>query len=123
MFSKSDLPDIAEREQAFELHRVWEELADKAHELFQNEADPEAIRLADAKRNEAEEALADCGIALESDDEGNAVRCAICDAPIRVGDETLFDYDTGEHVLRVAIGLPPRNQEEKELLPDVEDVA
>ncbi len=124
MFTKDQLPDITEREAAFKLHKVWEEAADKAYTLWQNDADPEAVRLADTKRQEAEDAYEACGIELEVDSALGAVRCVVCDAPIVVGDETFFDHETEEHVLRAAIGLPPRpSEEDEQLLPDMEEVA
>jgi hypothetical protein len=115
MFDKNQLPDITEREAALALHKAWAELADKSYELWQNDADPESVRLADAKRDEAEAALEASGMTLETGEDGNAVRCVVSGAPIVEGDETLFDYSTGEHVLRAAIGLPPRPSEEEAL--------
>ena len=122
MFDKNQLPDITEREAAFALHKVWADLADKSYELWQNDADPEAVRLADAKRDEALAAMEASGMVLETGEDGNAVLCVVSGAPIVEGDETFFDYSTGEHVLRAALGLPPRPSEEQ-LLPDMEEVA
>ena len=96
MFSKSQLPDITEREQAFALHQTWADLADRVQEMWEAGADPEATRLADAKRDEAEDALSASGIRLMIDKEGNAIRCAVSGAPILESDDT-------EIVLRVAV--------------------
>lgn len=119
MFDKSQLPDITEREKAFELHRVWEGLSDAAYQMESGDVDfePGAIEQADAKAEEAEDAYRDCGIDLLTDARGNAVRCAVSNVPILESDEV-------EIVLRVAIGLPPRPSEpEEQMLPDMEGVA
>jgi hypothetical protein len=116
MFTKDQLPDITEREKAFELHKAYEAANDRLYEL--EGADPEAIRLANARSEEAEAAYGDCGIELEIDGDGNAARCAVSGAPLLASDEMLFDYATGDCVLRIAIGLPPRPSE-KQLLPDM----
>lgn len=115
MFDKNQLPDITEREKAFKLHTTYEELSDITFDLEEADCDPEALRLALTKEEEAKAAYEDGGVEVLLDGKGNAVRCAVSGAPI-------LDVDEIEIVLRVAIGLPPR-QSEEQLLPDMEDVA
>lgn len=122
MFDKNSLPDITEREKAFELRRVYEALNDALYE--QEHDDEEAFKLAKAKENEAEEAYDACGIDLLLDPHGNAVRCGMSDAPVLASDEFVSDPVTDEVFLRIAIGLPPRPSEpEEQMLPDMENVA
>lgn len=121
-FDKSQLPDIMEREKAFELRRAYEALNDA---LYEQEHDgEEAFNLAKARENEAEEAYDACGVELLLDPHGNAVRCAVSGAPVLTSDEAVTDTMTDEVFLRIAIGLPPRPSEpEEQMLPDMEDVA
>lgn len=50
------------------------------------------------------------GLILEGDDEeiSHVVRCQATGAPLWDSDEYVWDPQTGEHWLRAAIGLPPR---------------
>ena len=121
-FDKNSLPDIMEREKAFELRRTYEAANDA---LYETEHDgEEAFNLAKAREYEAEEAYDACGISLLLDPQGNAVRCAVSGTPVLESDEAVIDQVTDEVFLRVAIGLPPRPSEpEEQVLPDMEDVA
>lgn len=111
MFDKNQLPDITEREAAFELCKAWEEANERLYQMEVGDADPEAIRLASAKSKEAQDAYDASGVDLEISPDLGAVRCSVSGTPVRVTDETLDDWVTGELVLRAAIGLPPRPKE------------
>jgi hypothetical protein len=121
MFDKNQLPDITEREAAFELHKAYEE-ADDAYFRLLGEADPEAVRLAKAKSDEALSAYDAAGVDLMLDQHGNAIRCALSGAPVVEIDDVFCNLKTDQCVLSLAIGVWPLSPEEQ-LLPDMEEVA
>lgn len=116
-FDLSDLPDeMAEKigqiqaEEAAALKELGQvfrlRIRDvcKAHGLVTQELIDldDAIERAEAAYDAME------GGALLVGDGGVPVRCKISGVPVWTTDEALEDYDTGEVVLRAAIGLPPR---------------
>lgn len=122
MFDKSQLPDIAEREAAYLLHKVYEEAGDAVFAAEEDTSIPdETLALLEAKAKEAEAAFEAAGVDLATDHIGNAILCAVSGAPILADDECLEDAETGEMVLRVAVGLGPRPVEvDESILPSLE---
>lgn len=62
----------------------------------------------EASADAARDAYEATGLDLLDDDDGEPVLCAHTGVPLVVGDEVVVDEDTGEHFLRAALGLPPR---------------
>ena len=125
MFDKYQLPDIAEREAAAELLRASNKATDALGEADDRPStelsDEEYKKISDAS-DAAWNAYRDHPIDLDTDSDGAPLRCCISGAPLTVDDETMDDPETGEKVLRAAIGMPPRPVDDQLAmdLPDLE---
>jgi hypothetical protein len=114
MISKEEIaakiPDLAERENAAVLLRA---LVDA--EIAVGEAPDDQLEAARAKRDAADDAYSALGFpAFYTDENQDAIRCALSGVPMHEDDEYLKDPKADEMVLRCFTGLPPREMEEME---------
>lgn len=105
------ITDLDLREQAAKL---WDAYL-KADEAFENAPDGADLAALEAARDAADDAYNDLpspALAVGYYSNSTKYRCVVCGVPLWDTDEYLEDGETGDMVLRAAIGLPPRPVEE-----------
>jgi hypothetical protein len=107
------ITDLDLREQAAALWDAY--LA--AESALENAPDGTDLEALDAARDAADQAYNDLpspALACSYYAHPDKYRCSVCGIPVWDEDEFLEDSETGEIVLRAAIGLPPRPEQTEE---------
>lgn len=117
-YPEQDLvPDLAERQNAYRLFHEWIAAMDR---LIAAEHSGESAEMLDElaeAMNEAERIYDDCGVELYCDFSDEPQTCGMTGAPLRVGDELVYDPDTNQIFLRSVYGPPRTRRQMAGMLP------
>lgn len=122
LWTKDDVPDLAQREAAAKLYLAYAAACDAYDKADEERADEATLLRLSDEMEAAEDAYEEAeGGAIRTDFEGGKIeRCAVTGVPLWDSDQTLMCEASDDLVLRAAIGLPPISADDAE---DFEEAA